>query len=208
MPPKFVLHVLIAKGFEVWGQRPVQQQDAPIQGPDTRDVRGRHSAAHGDPTPRLRRGAARARSAQKPCVEAPELGRKRARDLPPLRSAQKSGPSGNRRRGGGGGGGGTPASHGLRGAWLSWSRASAATAQGLRPGPRGLPPEDLRGPAVTRQSHPITFYFNLPSFFPPHKGLRKSSSKLASSRKPSMVSSTHFRHFAALLRPARGIGVG
>lgn len=45
MSPKFVLHVLVAKGFEVWGQKPVQQQDAPIQGPDTRNVPGRHNAA-------------------------------------------------------------------------------------------------------------------------------------------------------------------
>lgn len=60
MPPKFILHVLIAKGFEVWGQRPVQLQEAPIQGPDARDVRSRHSAARADHQPRLRRGMARA----------------------------------------------------------------------------------------------------------------------------------------------------
>lgn len=47
MSPKLVLHVLVAQGFEVGGQRAVQQQDAPVQGPHPRDVRGRHSAARG-----------------------------------------------------------------------------------------------------------------------------------------------------------------
>lgn len=59
MSPKLVLDVLVTKGFKVWGQNAVQQQNAPIQGPDTRSVRGRHSAARGLHTAPAQRDAAR-----------------------------------------------------------------------------------------------------------------------------------------------------
>lgn len=58
MPPKFVLHILVPKGFEVRGQKAVQLQDAPIQSPHARHLPARHTAARGEwSAPAQRNGA-------------------------------------------------------------------------------------------------------------------------------------------------------
>lgn len=49
MSPKLVLHVLIAQGFEVRGQSPVELQDPLIQDSDSRNVPARHRAAPARP---------------------------------------------------------------------------------------------------------------------------------------------------------------
>lgn len=81
MSPKLVLHVLIAQGFEVRGQSPVELQDSLIQGSDTRNVRARHRAA---------RPVAPAQNGPRLCPF-----RKKTRDLHPVWSLIESRPSGS-----------------------------------------------------------------------------------------------------------------
>lgn len=76
MSPELVLHVLVAQGFEVGGQRAVQQQEAPVQRPHPGDVRRRHRAARGP-------GAADRACALGPGSPVPCAGRKWACDLLP-----------------------------------------------------------------------------------------------------------------------------
>lgn len=58
MSPKLVLHVLIAQGFEVRGQSPVELQDSLIQGSDSRNVPARHRAAPARPAGPAQNGPA------------------------------------------------------------------------------------------------------------------------------------------------------
>ena len=158
MPPKFVLHVLVAKVFEVWGQNPVQQQNAPIQGPDTRDVQRRHNAARGP----------QAAPAQKVSARLPlfpsrisvtrtqaEEGTRPSSGL--VRSHMRTFLKHARERRGGRARAGPPS----KGAWLSW-RAGGATTQEPSPEPRGPPPRVWPGPLVTLSCTPLSFPLILP----------------------------------------------
>lgn len=198
--PKFVLHVLVAKSFEVWGQDPVQQQDAPIQGADTRDVLSQHTAT----------GTSGCACAKGPSVPAPLRSRLLLTASPGGRARAifirfgptlKSGPSGNPGCGGGREMGGAGSSPG--GAWLSWSRACAGPARGCS---ERRPPEVCRRPVVSPHLHPSSFSIP-PTPFPPGKGLKKPSSKSVSSRKASIISWTYFRHLKVSLRSATAIRV-
>lgn len=153
--PKFVLHVLITKSFEVRGQDPVQQQDAPIQGADTRDVLNQHTAT----------GTPGCACAKDPSVPAPLRSRLLLTaspcDLhpvwsdPKIRTFRKPG---LRRRAGNGRGGGGSLGPSPGGAWLSWSRACAGPARGCS---ERRPPEVCRRPVVSphqqffHSSHPL-----------------------------------------------------
>lgn len=143
--PKFVLHVLITKSFEVRGQDPVQQQDAPIQGADTRDVLKQHTAT----------GTPGCACAKDPSVPAPLRSRLLLTaspcDLHPVWSDPKirtfRKPGLRRRAGNGRGGGGSLSWRGL--AFME-SRLRGACSRLLREAPsRGLSQAScLPSPAV------------------------------------------------------------